>query len=273
MLRRARRNGNSWMITYADLMSLLLCFFVMLVSFSEMDRVRFKEMAGQLSQAFGVQRDLPADRIPMGTSAALENFSPGEPVPIPSDEIRQLTTQEYQRLQQRQQFELRVEQRLDQVFQAVEQALGFAIDEGGVKVERDGANVRVRIDEQGTFSSGSADVTRDFAALLRSLSATLAQVPGDIVIDGHTDDVPIYVARFRSNWDLSAMRAATVANTLLENPELDPTRIAVAGHADTRPLAPNTSAESRANNRRVEITLLLGSAVEREVMATMSINP
>src|SRR5690554_3864051 len=78
MLRRARRNGNSWMITYADLMSLLLCFFVMLVSFSEMDRVRFKEMAGQLSQAFGVQRDLPADRIFMGTSAALENFSPGE---------------------------------------------------------------------------------------------------------------------------------------------------------------------------------------------------
>lgn len=270
MARRSRRSGNSWMLTYADLMSLLLCFFVLLVSFSQMDRVRFKEMAGQLSEAFGVQRELPADRIPMGTSAALQNFSPGEPVPIPSEELRQLTTQEYQRLQQRHQLELRIEQRLNEVYAKVEEALSFAIDEGGVNVERDGGNVRVRIDEQGTFSSGSANLTRNFSALLRSLSATLAGVPGDIVIDGHTDDVPINVPRFRSNWNLSAMRAATVANVLLENSELDPQRISVAGHANTRPLAPNDSAEKRAKNRRVEITLLLGTAVEREVLASSS---
>jgi chemotaxis protein MotB len=90
-------------------------------------------------------------------------------------------------------------------------------------------------------------------------------MPGYIAIDGHTDNVPISNARFDSNWGLSAMRAAVVADTLLENDELQPWRLIVRGHADTRPLVPNDTPEQRARNRRVELTIRAGEAIEREL--------
>lgn len=272
MPRPKRRSGviPPWMVTYADLMSLLLCFFVLLLSFAEIDLQRFKQLAGEMSEAFGVQRQVPAETIPMGTSAVFDRFSPAEPEPTLRDEVRQSMTRERPRLDTfRQEAQERVDRRLAELHLKVEEALRSAIDEGGVRVERDGANVLIRIDEQGTFPSGSAQVTGDFAALLQSLAGTLAEMPGDIAIDGHTDDVPIRSSRFSSNWDLSAMRSATVANMLLENASLSPERLTVMGHADTRPLAPNDSAEARALNRRVEITLQLGDAVEREVLGVM----
>jgi len=272
MNRPKRRSGviPPWMVTYADLMSLLLCFFVLLLSFAEIDLQRFKQLAGEMSEAFGVQRQVPAETIPMGTSAVFDRFSPAEPMPTLRDEVRQSTTQERPRLDTfRQEAQEQVEQRLAELHLKVEEALRSAIDEGGVRVERDGANVLIRIDEQGTFPSGSAQVTGDFAALLQSLGGTLSEMPGDIAIDGHTDDVPIRSSRFSSNWDLSAMRSATVANVLLDSSDLQPERLTVMGHADTRPLASNDSAQARARNRRVEITLQLGDAVEREVLGVM----
>jgi len=273
--KRQRSGGliPPWMVTYADLMSLLLCFFVLLLSFAEIDLVRFKQLAGEMSEAFGVQRDVPAQTIPMGTSAVFDRFSPAEPQPTLRDEVRQTTTQERPRHDTfREQVQARMDQRIEALQLKVEEALRSAIDEGGVRVERDGSNVLIRIDEQGTFPSGSADVTSDFIALLQALSDALSEMPGEIAIDGHTDDVPIRSSRFRSNWDLSAMRSATVANRLLENPELDPGRLTVMGHADTRPLAPNDSEMARALNRRVEITLQLGSAVEQEVLSAMPLS-
>ncbi|WP_040479627.1 MotB family protein [Vreelandella boliviensis] len=270
MAKRGRRSGliPPWMVTYADLMSLLLCFFVLLLSFAEIDLIRFKQLAGEMSEAFGVQRQVPAEVIPMGTSAVFDRFSPAEPEPTLRDEVRQSTMAEQTRhATYRQQFQKQVEHLLDQWHLKVNDALRAAIDEGGVRVERHGFNVLIRIDEQGYFPSGSAEVTDDFAELLQMLSVTLAEMPGDIAIDGYTDDVPIRSSRFRSNWDLSAMRSATVANILLDNDELESGRLTVIGHADTRPLGPNDSEAARASNRRVEITLQLGEAVEREVLA------
>ncbi len=262
MARRSRGSGPipPWMVTYADLMSLLLCFFVLLLSFAEIDLIRFKQLAGEMAEAFGVQRQVPADVIPMGTSPIFDRFSPAEPEPTLRDEVRQSTVLERPR------HDTHREQRLRQLELEIEEALRTAIDEGGVQVERDGANVLIRIDEQGSFPSGSAEVMGEFAALLTRLAETLAAMPGEIAIDGHTDDVPIRSSRFRSNWDLSAMRSATVANILLENADLEPSRLTVMGHADTRPLAANDSEQARAINRRVEITLQLEEAVEREVL-------
>ncbi|WP_255774884.1 flagellar motor protein MotB [Halomonas alkalisoli] len=272
MSKRGRRHGliPPWMVTYADLMSLLLCFFVLLLSFAEIDLIRFKQLAGEMKKAFGVQRQVPAEVIPMGTSAVFDRFSPAEPEPTLRDEVRQITSLERPRHDtHREQVRARVEQRVREIHLNIEDALRSAIDAGGVRVERDGTNVLIRIDEQGTFPSGSAQVTGDFSALLHELSDILVLSPGNIAIDGHTDDIPIRSSRFRSNWDLSAMRAATVANILLENEDLEPSRLTVMGHADTQPLAPNETEQARARNRRVEITLQLGDAVEREVLAAM----
>ena len=251
------------MVTFADLMTLLLTFFVLLLSFAEIDAIRFKRLAGELQKAFGVQQEIPANAIPMGTSPVFQEFSPGRPQPIPVDEIRQRTTPERPTLAAGD-IDSRVESRLDAIEQQLVQTIRDADPDGNVAVERDGLDVIIRIDEQGSFPSGSAEISRSFRRLLETLSTEFTEMPGYIAVDGHTDNVPIRSQRFHSNWDLSAMRSATVTNVLIENPELDPGRFIVLGHADTRPLVPNDTPEQRAKNRRVELSIRAGEAIERE---------
>ncbi|WP_200348271.1 flagellar motor protein MotB [Halochromatium glycolicum] len=254
----------AWMVTYADLMTLLLTFFVLMLSFAEIDAIRFKRLAGELARAFGVQQEVEANAIPLGTSPVMRKFSPGRPQPIPFDEVRQKTTQEHPTLAAGQ-INSRVESRLGEIEQRIEMKIREANPDGNVRVERDGRDIVIRIDEKGSFPSGSAQISPSFAALLRTLSEEFIEIPGYIAIDGHTDNVPISNARFESNWGLSAMRAAVVADTLLENEDLAPWRLLVRGHADTRPLVPNDTPEQRARNRRVELTIRAGEAIEREL--------
>lgn len=252
------------MVTFADLMTLLLTFFVLLLSFAEIDAIRFKRLAGELQKAFGVQREIPADVIPMGTSPVFEEFSPGRPQPIPVDEIRQRTTPERPTLAAGD-IDSRVETRLEAIEDQLVQTIRDADPDGTVAVEREGLDIIIRIDEQGSFPSGSAQISTSFRQLLGVLSTELTDIPGYIAVDGHTDNVPIRSQRFQSNWDLSAMRAATVTNVLLENPELASGRFIVLGHADTRPFVPNDTPEHRAKNRRVELSIRAGEAIEREL--------
>jgi len=130
------------------------------------------------------------------------------------------------------------------------------------QVEVDGFRVVIRIEERGSFMSGSSNVTGSFATLLTDMANIFAGLPGTVAIEGHTDNVPIRTARFESNWDLSAMRAASVANVLLTNDDLSPERILVQGFADTEPRASNDTPEGRAQNRRVEINIDLSEAIE-----------
>ena len=254
----------TWMVTYADLMTLLLCFFVLLLSFSEVDAIRFRRLAGEMAKAFGVQRDTPADHIPMGTSPALQHFSPGRVEPIPFNEVRQRTSFEKPTLASGE-IDSRVAERLDQIKVEIEQTIIDAEADANVNVERVGLDIIIRIDEKGSFPSGSAELSQSLKALLQTLSGKFTEMPGYIAIDGHTDDVPISSDRFHSNWDLSAMRAATVANVLLEGETLAPERLIVLGHAETRPLVPNDTPEQRAQNRRVELSLRAGEVIEREL--------
>ncbi|QFU00872.1 Motility protein B [Halomonas sp. THAF5a] len=270
MARQTSRRNNeipAWMVTYADLMSLLLCFFVLLLSFAEIDLERFKQLAGEMSKAFGVQREVPAEVIPMGSSAVMDRFSPAEPEPTLRDEVRQTTTLERPWLDT---HRARQEQRLEALKRSLEERLRPAIEEGGVKVARDGNRVVIRVNEQASFPSGSAEVTPSFAKLLGELSATLADAPGSIAVRGHTDNVPVRSSRYASNWNLSAMRSAVVANRLLQNEALAAERLTVTGHADTRPIASNDTVEGRARNRRVEIIIRLGDGEVADLPSSLS---
>jgi chemotaxis protein MotB len=264
----------AWVVTFADLMSLLMCFFVLLLSFSEIDAMKFKQIAGELSKAFGVQRDIPALEIPMGTSPIFDKFSPGKPEPTPVDSVRQQTTEEAPQLETlRGQTESEVERMVDQVtreqidlsLQALEQVLSRELQEGRLQLEHDRKRIIIRVEEKGSFPSGSADMTPIFSDMLDKISEVLAQLPGEITIEGHTDDIPINTPRFRSNWDLSAARASSVANALLISQGVEPSRLRVQGYAETRPRAENDTVENRAINRRVEIIIdLSGPADEYE---------
>ncbi|MGM0522085.1 MAG: flagellar motor protein MotB [Pseudomonadota bacterium] len=258
-----KSNVPSYMVTYADLMSLLLCFFVLLLSFSQVDAQKFRTIAGELSKAFGVQRDIEAMQIPKGTSAALDQFSPAVPDHTVLDQIRQQTMEEQPHLESMRQ--ILEAQRRQQTLEVAEEIRTLLEDTGNsevTSVEVDGFRVVIRIQERGSFMSGSDNVTSSFAELLVDMSDIFAGLPGTVAIEGHTDNVPIRTARFDSNWDLSAMRAASVANILLLNDELAADRLVVQGFADTEPRASNDTAQGRAQNRRVEINIDLSEATE-----------
>ncbi|MFO8142722.1 MAG: MotB family protein [Marinobacter sp.] len=259
----------AWVVTFADLMSLLMCFFVLLLSFSEIDAQKFKQIAGELSQAFGVQRDTPALEIPMGTSPVFDQFSPAPPQPTVINEVKQTTTDEQPQLQTLKSptdvaVESAIQDEMQETLDQILQVLEPAIADGRINVSQDQRRIVIRVEEKGSFPSGSAQLTWEFEGLLLEMAKVLATIPGNLTIEGHTDDIPIRTERFFSNWDLSAARAAAVANVLLARDYVQPTRLAVTGLADTEPRVPNSSPENRAKNRRVEIIIDLSEPMQEQ---------
>lgn len=270
-MAKKKSNIPAWMVTYADLMSLLLCFFVLLLSFAEIDAQKFRRVAESLSQAFGVQRDIEAMQVPMGTSAVMQHFSPATPDRTLIEEVRQRTQQQQPQLEtMRTVLENQQRQRSLQVANSIEALLATALPEGVVEIEVEEARVIVRIAENGTFGSGTANVTPAFASLLAELASLISGLTGTLSVHGHTDNVPIRTAQFRSNWDLSAMRAASVANVLIEDGNMAPERLIIQGFAETRPVASNTTSDGRAANRRVELLIDASAPVELAAMTSES---
>ena len=263
-----------WLATFADLMSLLMCFFVLLLSFAEIDAIRFKKMAESMKDAFGVQREIPANEIVKGVSVIKQEWSPSVKEQAVITEIRQETSDvEKEHLDMNDapsvdQSQQRVEQELQRLIETdlqhqlaeLQESLEREIDSGLVAVEKEQSRIIIRIQEKGSFPSGSANLDPAFHEVVARISAVLAAKPGKIVVAGHTDNIPIRTGRFRSNWELSAARAVTVLHSMLRDPDLEPARILVEGYADTMPLAANSDAEGRAQNRRVELVLIRGAA-------------
>lgn len=261
----------AWVVTFADLMSLLMCFFVLLLSFSEIDAQKFKQIAGELSKAFGVQREVPALEIPKGTSPIFDKFSPAPPEPTVVNQVKQTTTDEQPELETLrsptdQAIEAALEETREQQMDKIQSVLEQAVSEGKVDLAQDQHRIIIRIEEKGSFPSGSAELTWEFEGLLLDMAEVLADIPGQLTVEGHTDNVPIRTDRFASNWNLSAARAAAVANVLLAAGDIDPQRLSVKGLADTRPRVPNDSPANRAKNRRVEIIIDRSGPMEEEVL-------
>lgn len=282
-----KRGLPPWMGTFADLMALLMCFFVLLLSFSEMDAMKFKRLAGSMAQAFGVQNKLNVMDIPKGTSIIAQEFSPGRPEATPINEIWQHTedvtemsletreAQEYDIEQGEEGYDagakIRVKAILEDLISKTEQdaydlagALSAQIAAGQVEVETRGRLIIIRIREKGSFISGSSELAPSYREALGEVKGVLALKRGRIEVQGHTDDIPINTARFRSNWELSSARAVSVAHELMKGGEVSQRRFEVSGFADTQPLVPNTSQENRVINRRVEILIKQGLEDELE---------
>ncbi|ETX10649.1 flagellar motor protein MotB [Marinomonas ushuaiensis DSM 15871] len=274
----------AYMGTFADLMSLLLCFFVLLLSFAEMDVIKFKQLAGSLKMAFGVQREVEADTIPMGTSIIAQEFSPGRPEPTPINEVKQKvdSTPEHTlevlckpadaELKERDDSgspspvtfvdksnaDLEREQRIQETeadAQQIASLLREEISKGTVEIETQEDTITIRIKDQGSFESGSAELNYDFIPVIDLIRDVLVGIQGTIAVEGHTDNVPIRSQQFSSNWQLSSARSISVAEELFATGQLDQSRFSVTGYADTRPLVSNNSASNRGTNRRVEIVI------------------
>ncbi|OUR72609.1 hypothetical protein A9Q78_06465, partial [Methylophaga sp. 41_12_T18] len=138
----------------------------------------------------------------------------------------------------------------------LQQLLAPEIAQNLVSLETIEDRVTIRINEQAAFPSGNARLKPGFMPVLNKISQSLAQTEADFIVSGHTDDIPINSPRYRSNWELSAARAASVVHILLEQPRLTAERFYIKGRGSTQPLAANNSLANRAVNRRVEISLV-----------------
>ena len=285
-----------WLATFADLMSLLMCFFVLLLSFATIDAVKFKKMAESMKDAFGVQREIPAAEIVMGVSVIKREFSPTIAEESIVEQVKQQTTEtrkenlemkeptpettpevtpeeikeELEKQELKEQLQKKLEQEAKDEVAELQQALDQEIEAGQVAVEREGSKVIIRIQEKGSFGSGSASLDPEFFEVMDKITAVLQDKSGKIVVAGHTDNIPIRTGRFRSNWELSSARAVTVLHAMLRNPNIEEERVQVEGHADTHPLVDNDTSENRAKNRRVELIVIKGDAEDQEIIETIN---
>ncbi|MDO6460394.1 flagellar motor protein MotB [Granulosicoccaceae sp. 1_MG-2023] len=241
----------AWMATFADLMSLLMCFFVLILSFSEMDVLKYKQVAGSMKIAFGVQRDIEAVEVPKGTSIIARNYSPGRPEPTPLKVINQHTIDDFSNTLVTVNAVIRKE--VQELAKVMVSSLREEIESGVLDLVMERDSVRVRIRENDSFPSGSAVLRKPFYPVLEKIAEVLKEVDGRIIVSGHTDNVPISTRIFPSNWVLSSARAANVVHHLALSNGLEPERMEIRAYADTRPAAPNDTAVNRARNRRVEI--------------------
>lgn len=215
-----------WVVTFADLMSLLLTFFILVLSFANMDIVRFREMLGSIQDAFGVQiQRRQADYVA---------FSPTE----------------FERK------DMELSQKNEEVLSMVVELRTIMENDEALKkssgVEADDDGLVLRVESESMFDPGSATLKPESRDALQAAIRILRDYNMNLVIRGHTDDRPVSTPQFPSNWELSAARATAVLRYILDAGGFSPTRMRAVGYADSRPLVPNNSEENRSKNRRVE---------------------
>ena len=353
-----KSGAPAWMATFADMATLLMAFFVLLLSFAETEVPKFKQISGSLKAAFGIEKIVPKITLPMSRSLLVEEFTPAvaERSVINKKEQQSEDTRSEFLVKKTQdgEFDSETELKFQQVQDALREEInrGMAevkivdgeisvdlvqpdsaggkpdnegresggpvaqeivdmvakisevqaqiegeisvnlrdkssgassggssdrstnqgvskstskydrlradlsseINSGLAEVERQGDKIIVRLANQGSFGSGSATLRRDFNGTLDKLGSTLSQYSGSVLIEGHTDNVPVgFSERFKSNWDLSASRAAAVADYLLTDTALAGGKVMIKGYADSKPIGTNDTPTGRANNRRIEV--------------------
>ncbi len=233
----------AWMATFADMMALMMTFFVLLFATSSVEKHKFEQIAGSLAEAFGGIQFIKSNSkdAVKGMEAGIVSKEGSTPIKFDEQSARVLQQQVQQAQTQALMDELAAE-------------LAPELQSQSVVLERDGDDVVIRFPEHVSFASGSATLVAGAAPLVERI-VELVKPQQMVVVAGHTDDRPLVGGAYHSNWELSAARAASVADSILKFGRIDPKLMTVAGYADTRPIAPNDSAANRAKNRRVEIIL------------------
>ena len=251
-----------WMNTFADMMSLLLTFFVLLLSFANMDIQKFKDAMSSVQGALvggpTAMLEVPKTTIvDMGTTAntsVIETQQEVQENPATAqDEPLEAATQIVSGSQD------------IEALATIDQMLAEEGIRQMAETEATSHGIVIRVKGQLFFDAGSAELRERSHPVLNEIGAVMQAFPYNVSIEGHTDDVPIHTAQFPSNWELSTARAISVMRYLREQRGLPADRMGVAGYADTRPLAPNDSPEHRAANRRVEFVFSRGATATKVI--------
>jgi chemotaxis protein MotB len=234
-------NHDRWLVSYADFITLLFAFFVVMYALSTVNEGKYRILSESMSSAFR--------NVETNTSTTLP-IAPITPIPLVQKSSAPTKTPDPVKVKQR--------DKMRNVAKDILQVMAPLIAEGKVRVLETSRGVTIEINDSVLFSPGQALLQPALSKAIRAIAEVLAPTDFPITIEGHTDNVPINTLQFPSNWELSAVRATTVLR-LFADSGVAPARLTAIGYADTRPVESNLMAEGRARNRRV--TILIDSAI------------
>ena len=215
-------SSPAWMATFADMMTLLMCFFILILSFSSMELDKFKMAMGSLQGALGtlgVQKKLLPDQ---------SWFSPNTQN---TDQIKENSI-------------------LDHIEKMREQIKKKGLEDK-ISIEEEGGEVYIQMKDDMMFHSGKAELKPTYFNLLSLIAKTFLADAKQIRVEGHTDNIPIQTKEYQSNWELSIQRALNVVRYFVNHENIHPAKLIIAGYGEHKPIAANDSPSNRAKNRRV----------------------
>lgn len=236
---------ETWLIPYADMLTLLLALFIVLFAVSQVDQKKFEQLAQAFQSAF------------KGGTGVMTNPNPA---PVPPD-VSSESSEEQKIIENlRNTPEYAAYQKEAESLQALKEEMDHYIQEQGLNNQidttllRDG--LRISIQDAALFPPGGARIRNEIYGALDTISKMLESSDNEVRIGGHTDNLPINTPEFPSNWDLSSKRALNVMKHILGNKKLEPARFTATGYGEYRPKETNDTAEGRAQNRRVEVIVI-----------------
>lgn len=230
-------NHERWLVSYADFITLLFAFFVVMYAISSVNEGKYRVLSDSLGSAFGTGAAVPAVQV-----------APDRQQTFP---VRRQTAHDRQRLDAMR----RERDAMAGIARQLRQSLAPLIKRGIVRVTQTGRGVKVEINASILFATGEARLTAESGEVLVTIARIIKDDSHGLQVEGHTDNIPIKNVAFPSNWELASARASSVVRLLADN-GVPQARLSAVGHADNFPVAPNDTAEGRARNRRVEIMIL-----------------
>ena len=222
-----------WVISYADLVTLLFGFFILLYATADQNIAKFESLARGLSDAFNVP-------VNEGVNDGTPLFDNGGTGIVPGGNDRSVV----------------IESELLFVQSFIDQRARAEGLVGKIVVSEEADGISIRLADNLIFPTASADLRPDALPLLDIAAAVINEIGREVRVEGHTDNVPLVTERYPSNWELSSARATAVLRYLIEEADVDPALVHAAGYADTRPIANNLTPEGRAQNRRADLVIL-----------------
>lgn len=284
MPRRRREeihvNHERWLISYADFITLLFAFFVVMYSISQVNESKYRVLSETFVQAFNQPNDAQANPDPatqlspsndvitpveMGKTA-VEQVTNDEQVPIISDQAPKDSTQPSS-----QEDAVKTSDELAQISDLVSEKFSQLMDEELIQVSSNELWLQIELKDSILFASGNADPSAQAQAIFDEIASILKGYSNPIQVEGFTDNVPINSAKFPTNWELSSARASAIVK-LLASKGVAPERLAAVGYGEFQPVASNATPEGRAQNRRVAI-MVAKRKMDRPQVKPRQINP
>ena len=222
----------AWLATFGDLMSLLLTFFVLLLSFASMEQIKFHHAMGSLRHSLGIFESEPEMSQPIRIT-----------MPMVRGSVRQSNN-------------------IRKAAEALEKSLSDQGMEGDVSLTGTATGIVIRIRAPVLYGLNDAEIKPTIEPILQMIGELLYYLPNEVVVQGHTDNLPIRRGPHQSNWELSYQRAVNVVRYLIAEARIPPNRLAAEGYGEYRPLGPNTTDAGRARNRRVEVHILYSGEMD-----------